>query len=194
MSWPFALAIVLAAGALVHWPSLRTFFAQDDVTFLARAMGLAATPWSLPRLLSTGLTWRAAYALFGLNPLPYHILNFVLHLTSAALIAAIGRRLGLRRGGSLVAALLFAATPIAFTPTHWASCIQEVLATVLALTAFWLWLAGRERGGVGAHHRHAARDRVEDLAGGAGIRRVHQRFLVGDARLRLTHAGFGDVQ
>jgi len=146
MSWPFALAIVLAAGALVHWPSLRTFFAQDDVTFLARAMGLAATPWSLPRLLSTGLTWRAAYALFGLNPLPYHILNFVLHLTSAALIAAIGRRLGLRRGGSLVAALLFAATPIAFTPTHWASCIQEVLATVLALTAFWLWLAGRERG------------------------------------------------
>ena len=45
--WPFALAIVLAVGALVHWPALRTFFAQDDVTFLARAMGLEPTPWSL---------------------------------------------------------------------------------------------------------------------------------------------------
>jgi hypothetical protein len=146
--WPFAPVVVLAVGALVHWPALRTFFAQDDVTFLARAMGLEPTPWSLARPLSTGVTWRAAHALFGLNPLPYHVLNLVLHLTSAALVAAIGGRLGLRRGGSLAAGLLFAATPIAFTPTHWASCIQEILATIFSLVAFWLWLVGRERGSI----------------------------------------------
>jgi hypothetical protein len=116
------------------------------VTFIARAIGVAPTPWSLARPLSVGVTWRAAHALFGLNPFPYHVLNLVLHLTSAALVAAIGARLGLQRGGSLVAALLFAATPIAFTPTHWASGIQEIQATVFALGAFWLWLVGRERG------------------------------------------------
>ena len=144
--WPLALAVVLAVGALVHWPALRTFFAADDVPFLARASGLEPTPWSLARLLSVAITWRAAHALFGLNPLPYHVVNLVLHLTSAALVAAIGVQIGLRRGGSLMAGLLFAATPIAFTPTHWASGAGEILATVLSLGAFWLWLVGRERG------------------------------------------------
>src|SRR5262245_7006867 len=144
--WPLALAVALAAGALVHWPALHTFFAQDDVTFLARAMGLAPAPLSLARSLSTGFTWRAANALFGLDPLPYHVMNLALHLMSAALVAAIGRRLGLGRSGSATAALLFATTPIAFTPTHWASCIQEIQATVLSLAAFWIWLVGRERG------------------------------------------------
>ncbi|HET9328431.1 MAG TPA: hypothetical protein VFQ05_16815, partial [Candidatus Eisenbacteria bacterium] len=140
------LAILLAIGAIVHWPALRTFFAQDDVTFLARAMGLAPTPWPPVRPLSMGFTWRVEHALFGLNPLPYHAVNLVLHLMSAALVAAIGRRLGLRPAGSLVAALLFAATPIAFTPTHWASDIQEIQVTVVSLAAFWLWLVGLERG------------------------------------------------
>ena len=53
-----ALPLALAVAAAVHAPALRTFFAQDDVTFLARARGIEPTPWSLARPLSEGWMWR----------------------------------------------------------------------------------------------------------------------------------------
>ncbi len=142
--WAFAPLLLIAIAVWVHHPALRTFFAQDDVTFLARARGLAATPWSLARPLSEGLIWRGLEALFGLNPLPYHLFTFGLHLANTALVYAIGARLLGHRAAALGAAALFGASGIAFTPLTWTSCLVELTVTTCTLGSFALWLRGRE--------------------------------------------------
>ncbi len=48
--------------------------------------------------------------------------------------------------GRLLAGLVFAATPLAFTPLYWASGVQELLAAVCALGAVLCWTQGTRRG------------------------------------------------
>ena len=153
LALPSALAITL----LVHLPALRTYFAQDDLVFLARVRGLEPWPVSFGRLLSGPLRWRLFGAFFGLHPLPYHVASLLLHLANVALLYAVARRLFAGRGAAWAAALLFGTTAIAFTPLHWATGFGELLVTTFALAAFLLHLAGRD---AGAPPRVGARDRI----------------------------------
>ena len=141
-----ALPSALLIALLVHYPALGTFFAQDDLTFLARARGLEPSPVSVGRVLSGPLRWRLFESLFGLDPLPYHAANLLLHLANVALIYAVARRLFAGRGAAWAAAVLFGASAIAFTPLHWATGMGEILATTFALAALLLYLAARGAG------------------------------------------------
>jgi len=141
------LGLALVAAAVVHAPALGTWFAQDDVSFIARARGIIPTPWSFARPLSEGLVWRALLAAFGLNPLPYHLFNFALHLANVALVHAIGIRLLGDRWKAAAAATIFGVSGIAFTPLHWISCLVELLVTTFSLAAFLMFLRGREADG-----------------------------------------------
>jgi hypothetical protein len=141
--------VIAACVLLVHHTALRMFFAQDDVTFLSRAKGLESTPWSLARPLSEGWTWRALVTVFGLRPLPYHLLTMALHLANALLVYVIGLRILRSPWPALFAGVLFGASSIAFTPLHWTSCIVELLVTTFSLSAFALYLSGRDRGSNG---------------------------------------------
>ena len=120
---PLLLPLALLVTARVHGSALGTYFAQDDITFLYRARGLAPTAWSLARPLSEIVTWRALNALFGLHPLPYHLFNLALHLGNVALVYAIARRLAGGRGAAFAAALLFGASAIEIGR---ASCRERV--------------------------------------------------------------------
>jgi hypothetical protein len=134
--WPgAALALALYAGAL------GTFFAGDDIVFLARASGIEPTQWTIARLLSGPLRWRALHAAFGLNPAPYHAVNLALHALNVVLVHRAARRLGLARPAAAAAAVLFGSTSIAFTPLHWVSGGGELMVTTFALIAFERGLA-----------------------------------------------------
>lgn len=143
LAGPLGLGVSLLAAALVHAPAVRTFFAQDDATFLSRAAGLEPTPWSFARPLSEAITWRALHAAFGLHPLPYHVFLLALHLAATALVWWIGRALLRGPGAATAAATLFGASSIAFTPLHWTSGLVELESTTLALASFALWLGAR---------------------------------------------------
>jgi len=154
-----ALPTALLAALLVHYPALGTFFAQDDLTFLARARGLEPWPVSFGRLLSGALRWRAFNALFGLNPLPYHAANMLMHLANVALVYAVARRMVAGRAAAWAAAVLFGASGIAFTPLHWATGLGEIMATSFALAALLLYLMARGAQADGTRRRaptHAA--------------------------------------
>jgi hypothetical protein len=151
-----ALPSALLLTLLVHWPALRTFFAQDDLVFLARATGLEPSPVSFWRVLSGTPRWRLFHALFGLNPLPYHLANLLLHLGNVALVYAVARRLAMPRGAAWAAAVLFGASGIAFTPLHWATGFMEIFAATWALAALLLFLAAR---GAGAARSAEERER-----------------------------------
>jgi Dolichyl-phosphate-mannose-protein mannosyltransferase len=142
---PLGLAAGLLAVLAVHSPALHTFFAQDDLLFLLRARGLDPSPWPIARPLAGWWRWEASEALFGLDPLPYHLLALALHLANTALVWSIARRLA-GPVGAAVASVLFGSTSIAFTPLHWASGTGELMAATGMLGSLALYLKARAQG------------------------------------------------
>jgi hypothetical protein len=125
--------------------ALRTFFAQDDITFLSRAAGLEA-PRGIGRALSENGAFGLEYRLFGVNPVGYHAVNLGVHLSSVLLVYVLALQLRSGRITAGAAALIFGVASLAFTPLHWASGIIELLTCVLLLAATVLWLESSRRG------------------------------------------------
>ncbi|MBE0566210.1 MAG: hypothetical protein IH621_09650, partial [Krumholzibacteria bacterium] len=138
------LALVFIVAVIARSPALRSWWCLDDWGQLAGAAGLAAG--GNARWVSQHLYWDLTWPLFGLDALAHAWLRLFLHGTAALTVARIGERCGLPRRSVLLAGLLFGAGPIAFTPVHWASGIQELLGTLFALLAVERWLAGGRRG------------------------------------------------
>jgi len=141
-------AAVILVAVLGHLPTLGSWWNLDDWGLLGRAAGLSAgtSPAGFPaRFLSQHLYWDLAYPLFGLSPAPYAWTRLLLHGLAAWLVTRIAWRAGLRSWQRLVAGLVLAASPLAFTPLYWAAGIQELLAGCLALLAVERWLAAGRR-------------------------------------------------
>jgi hypothetical protein len=160
----FTLPWTLLAGSAIlvsfvffcYWPLTRYFFSQDDFYFLEKAsQGLRASmeqhfnarPGHF-RPLTKGFYFLGTWPLFGMNPLPYHVVSLVLHALNSILVGALLRRLGVSRVISWVAALLFAANGIHLEAVAWISCVQQLLGATFALSAL-IWgldaLATRSR-------------------------------------------------
>lgn len=140
---------VFVAAIIGRLPTMGAWWNQTDWTYLAGAAGLKsatdASGWPA-RWLSQHLYWDLTWPLFGLNSEAHAIVRLVLHGLAAVLVVRIAHRSGLGKLSRLVAGLIFAASPLAFTPLYWASGIQEILAAVFALAAVDRWLAGTTGG------------------------------------------------
>ncbi len=137
-----AAAVALAA-VLARLPALLSWWCLDDWGQLARAAGrLPAEPGVPARRLSQHLWWSLTWPVLDLHAAGHACLRILLHAIAAVTVTRLARRAGLGQAAQLAAGLLFAITPIAFTPLYWASGIQELLGGVLALLAVERWLAG----------------------------------------------------
>lgn len=140
--------VVTLAAIAGHLPALGSWWNLDDWGLLGRAAGLVESEAALgfpARWLSQHLYWDIMYPLFGVSPDPYTWSRLLLHGACAWLVTRIAMRCGLGDWPRLIAGLMFAATPLAFTPLYWAAGIQEVLAAFLALLAVERWLAAGRR-------------------------------------------------
>lgn len=140
---------VFIAAVLGRLPALGAWWNQDDWGLLGRAAGLAGLDpvTGFPaRWLSQHAYWQVTWPMFGLNADAHAVIRILLHAASAVLVTRIGRRAGLDPLPRLVAGLLFAASPLAFTPLYWAAGIQEILGGFFAVLAVERWLAGRDEG------------------------------------------------
>lgn len=157
--------LALQAGAVafaLYAPTVRHGFVfDDDVVIvknpLIRSLGalpelLRRTEWSgggyelpLYRPL-TGLTYAANHALTGLAPWSYHLVNALLHGLSAALLLALGLRLGLGRLAALAGALIFAVHPIHVEAVSNVVGRKDLLATALLLVMLLAHLRARSGG------------------------------------------------
>jgi hypothetical protein len=159
----FALGLLGLFGEafLVYWSFLRDFFVLDDfiwlqaasnpdpVDFFRRAFSF---PDSIPVDRPTPF-WRplgdayffAAWRVFGLHPLPYHVVNVLLHGAIASLTAVLVWQLAGSRLAGLLAGLLFVVLPIFDWAVTWISQITELLAvffSVLTLVLYTAYLRG----------------------------------------------------
>jgi hypothetical protein len=141
-AFPRDALLVLAAAMLGRLPILGAFWNRDDWTLLARASGLVDGDAFPARYVSQDLYWTLLYPLFGLATDPWAWTRLGLHAAAAWLLTRIARRVGLSAPAALLAGLLFAAAPLAFTPLYWAAGVQDLLGAMLALLAIDRLLAG----------------------------------------------------
>ena len=143
---PIVDAAVFGAALLGHLTAFGARWNQDDWELLGRAAGLVETGGGFPaRFVSRQLYWDLTWPLFGTSPAPHTIVRLLVFALCAVLVTRIAARAGLTTLPRLVAGLMVAASPLAFTPMYWAAGIQELLGAVFALAAIERWLAGSRR-------------------------------------------------
>ncbi|MGA2245773.1 MAG: tetratricopeptide repeat protein [Verrucomicrobiota bacterium] len=147
------LAIVVATVA-AYWPAFSAGFIWDDDRYVTENPLLTA-PDGLARIWFTAhfqsqyfplvyTTLRIEYALWGLNPVGYHVVNLCLHIANALLAWALLRRLALP--GAWLAGAVFALHPVQVESVAWVSELKNTESTLfylLALLAWWRFCAGR---------------------------------------------------
>jgi hypothetical protein len=95
--------------------------------------------------------WKALFAIFGYDPLPFHVANLVLHATAAVLVFLVARSL-VDEASAAFGASLFAVHPLRVESVTWVSGAMDLLVgafllgSALAFLRFWrsgrsAWLA-----------------------------------------------------
>jgi hypothetical protein len=145
---PFVLACV-ALSLWIYRSALGAYFSPDDLTYLERVRGIVSQPPTLWRYLSGVAYFQVTYPLFGAHPVPYFLVNWLLHGLTVASIYAWVRAYG---GGVLAATLaaaLFGTSRLHLTVVAQVVTVAEPLAMVLAMAALamtrrngWVWLLG----------------------------------------------------
>jgi protein O-mannosyl-transferase len=151
---------ILAVTAAVYLRSLGNAFVIDDAqmfvhnpdlrnwSFLWKAFTREefwyTDVWFLPhyrnyRPLLLVWSW-IDYHLFGLNPAPWHASIVAVYLLTVWLVFKVSRRLAGDSKSALLAASLYALTPVHVAAVVWMAACGMVLSTALGLGAFYLIL------------------------------------------------------
>lgn len=150
-----SLAVILGVTFLAYQSVLRAAFTSwDDPAYLLNNPAVRWLDWMhLKTIFSTTiertyvpltiLSFAAEYHFFGFDPFVYHLDNLLLHLSVAALIFLLARRMGLQLFGAAFAALLFALHPMHVESVAWVSQRKDLLYSffyLLALRSYWRYI------------------------------------------------------
>ena len=156
-----ALGIVVFLATL---PFLNTFgndFAFDDKLAIVENPRIKSLR-NIPTLLASGywaqspsggrlyrplvtISYAVNYAVGGLHPFGYHLINLLLHLAVSLLLYRLALRLFQHREGAVVAAALFAVHPLHTEAVTGIVGRAELFAAVFFLLAWWWDLESRGR-------------------------------------------------
>jgi tetratricopeptide (TPR) repeat protein len=141
-------ALIVLATLAAYWPALRGGFIWDDDAYVTNNPLLTAPDglkdiWFSKHKQSQYFplaftTLRLEHALWGLNPLGYHLVNVLLHGINALLAWAVLRRLAVP--GAWLAAAIFALHPVQVESAAWITEIKNVQSTLFYLLALLAWI------------------------------------------------------
>lgn len=205
-------AALLAPVALVYSPALAGGFLWDDAALIQRhpavlelgpfASYFGQMFWANPEYDESPAFYRPltilSYALqvhaWGLEPLPFHAFNLLVHLASCALLFGLCRRAGARPEAALLAALLFGTLPRLSECVAWVSGRTDLLAGLGVLAAWGLHRSEPRRWGrrLGAGGALAAALFCKEVAGAgaaalAALELGRWRQGLGDGRRALRN-------
>ncbi|MGD0813993.1 MAG: tetratricopeptide repeat protein [Verrucomicrobiota bacterium] len=152
-TWVFGLFLV-AITLIAYGPAWRAGFIWDDDAYLTQNPLLTA-PDGLRRIWFSldspsqyfPLTYTAFYverALWGLNPVGYHLVNLLLHAANALLVWRLLARL--RVPGAWLAAAIFALHPVQVESVAWITERKNVLMGFFFLLTLWAWVRFLDEG------------------------------------------------
>lgn len=131
--------VIVVQGSAQAGPSeIRRALTSPDVVLRSQP-----APYYRPL---TRLTFVVDRALFGLDPLPYHVENVVLHLAAVLALFALARSVAGGSGAAFVAALLFAVHPVNAETVDFVSARNNALVALFTLTACIAYLRARDTG------------------------------------------------
>ncbi len=159
-----ALAVILAAGTLVFFPSLSFDFVNwdDPVQVLNNPLVRDLSPAGLARIFTSRvvrqyhplvtLSFALEYHFFQAAPLPYHLDNLLLHLLNGGLVFALAHRLfGGRILPAFLAGIFFTIHPLQAGAVAWISGRKDLLSAAFflgSLLAYQRYLNRRSRAGL----------------------------------------------
>jgi len=151
------LAIILIT-ALLYCNALRNGFTSfDDDFYIVKNPYLRDFSWhGIGAIFSsyyqsnyhplTTLTYLFEFHFFGLNPLPYHLLNVIMHLLNTWLVFKCCEKLSGKGTTGLIVATLFAIHPMHVESVAWISERKDVLYAAFYLWSFFSYLEYLEAG------------------------------------------------
>jgi tetratricopeptide (TPR) repeat protein len=140
--------LILIATFVAYGPALQGGFVWDDDAYVT-ANPLLTQPDGLWRIWFSRhtqsqyfplvyTTLRFEYALFGQDPLGYHVVNVLLHGLNALLAWAVLARLAVP--GAWLAAAVFALHPVQVETAAWITELKNTQSTFFSLLALLAWL------------------------------------------------------
>ncbi len=148
-----ALLILLVAVAAIYANSLNNEFLFDDLETIVELHRPGAGPFQQLETLLGGrpafrpvrsASYAMDYALSGLDPWGYHLINISLHGLSAVCVYLIARTLFASPLAALCAALLFAVHPIQTESVTYLSGRRDVLSGLFVLIGFYRFVRYRQ--------------------------------------------------
>lgn len=141
----------------VHAAGFRAWFLSDDFGWLAMRSQVHSSGDLFHALFSPmaqgtirTLSERAYYmslsSIFGLNPLPFHVMSFVVMCANLVLLARIARRLSGSRAVGLIAPVLWTVNAASGLTLGLVQLFNQVLCAFLILLALWFFLRYTETG------------------------------------------------
>jgi tetratricopeptide (TPR) repeat protein len=140
------LAIVLAAVVVAFLPALRgglvwddEYYVQTNETIRSLSPSSLATLATLPQVGNyhplTMLTLAVNYAVGGIDPFGYHLVNLLLHLANVVLVYLLMLDLSRRSDAALFACAFWGLHPLRVESVAWISGRKDVLYTGFFLAA-----------------------------------------------------------
>ncbi|NTW33921.1 MAG: tetratricopeptide repeat protein [Bacteroidetes bacterium] len=154
----WALLAVLLLTAFIYSKALYNGFTNfDDDYYILKNPFLKDFNWQGIKAIFTSfycgnyhpfttLTYLFEYSWFGLNPLPYHLLNVLLHLLNTLLVFKFTEKLSSKKTTALVVSLLFALHPMHVESVAWISERKDVLYAFFYLLSLFAYLRYLESG------------------------------------------------
>lgn len=136
--------VFLALTWAVYSPAMRGEFIWDDWTYIVNNAAIRGKAgfWAIWRGLNLTDYWPVSYsafwleyAVFGMQPLGYHLVNATIHAGNCWLLWRLAAHL--RCAHALFAALLFAVHPVNVEAVAWIFQTKTTLAAFFALAALW---------------------------------------------------------
>lgn len=148
--YPYLVVVVVCAFALVAYSqAFSHFFFEDDFFHIVLSRGQtiaeafnifqpAARDYFIYRPLTTQLFWKVGESLFGLNPLPFNIINFVFYLVNIFLVFKLAKLITKSTILGTLAAIFYGLSGSHFYRLFFLSTFQDtVLATLFFLTSIF---------------------------------------------------------
>jgi len=174
----FVLLLLFLAAVLAYANSLNVPLIYDDYVFISdnetiRTLGplqkFLLSPAYAEYVASivyrplTLFSFALNYAVGGLRPTGYHVVNLLLHTLNAFLVFFMLRRLGFRIEPSLSGSLIFAIHPVHTEAVTWISGRGNVLFLFFFLVAYLLFLKIEDGSAVGGESVRSTRRRTTIL-------------------------------
>jgi protein O-mannosyl-transferase len=145
------IAAIILFVVAAHSPALHTGFIWDDADHLTQnpcvigPLGFKEI-WTTPRAIYYPMVLTVFWALHkfvGLSPLPYHLLNLLMHAGSALLLWRVLRQLNVR--AAWFGALLWAVHPVTVQSVAWVTELKNTQSCFFYLLSILLFLKADAR-------------------------------------------------